>query len=271
MSGETDAVYSEDSYLSTMEARLLRIEGTAGLVFDRSNFFPAGGGQPGDRGFIERADGTQLLVVDTRYNEDRSAILLVLDETSPLPEPGETLILHVDWARRYRMMRMHTALHLLTVVCPYPVTGAAVGEDEGRIDFDLPEADTDKTEVTRQLMELVRANHPVSIRWITDAELDANPSLVKSAHVRPPRGSGVCGSSSSEPRARWIPSPAVERMCPKRKKSETFTSPRSRRRARQTAAFVCASARRPSPDASLFRPAAALSMLAAEQSATRLR
>ncbi|KTR02380.1 Ala-tRNA(Pro) hydrolase [Aureimonas ureilytica] len=190
MSGETDAVYSEDSYLSTMEARLLRIEGTAGLVFDRSNFFPAGGGQPGDRGFIERADGTQLLVVDTRYNEDRSAILLVLDETSPLPEPGETLILHVDWARRYRMMRMHTALHLLTVVCPYPVTGAAVGEDDGRIDFDLPEADTDKTEVTRQLMELVRANHPVSIRWITDAELDANPSLLKSAHVRPPRGSG---------------------------------------------------------------------------------
>ena len=190
MSGETEAVYSEDSYLSTMEARLLRIEGTIGLVFDRSNFFPAGGGQPGDRGFIERADGMQLPVVDTRYNEDRSAILLMLDETSPLPEPGETLILHVDWARRYRLMRMHTALHILTVVCPYPVTGAAVGEDEGRIDFDLPEADTDKIEVTRQLMGLVRANHPVSIRWITDAELDANPSLVKSAHVRPPVGSG---------------------------------------------------------------------------------
>lgn len=190
MSTQTEAVYSEDSYLSTMEARLLRIEGENGLVFDRSNFYPAGGGQPGDKGFIERADGTQFPIVDTRYSEDRSAILLIADETAPRPEPGEILTLHVDWPRRYRLMRMHTALHLLTVVCPFPVTGAAVGEDEGRIDFDLPEADADKAEVTRRLMDLVRANHPVSIRWITDAELDANPSLVKSANVRPPRGSG---------------------------------------------------------------------------------
>lgn len=190
MSGGTEAVYAEDSYLSTMEAQLLRIEGESGLVFDRSNFFPAGGGQPGDQGFLERSDGTQIRIIDTRYGEDRSAIMLIAEDVGALPEPGETLVLHVDWARRYRLMRMHTALHLLTVVCPYPVTGAAVGEDEGRIDFDLPEADTDKDEVTRRLMALVQANHPVSIRWITDAELDANPSLVKSANVRPPRGSG---------------------------------------------------------------------------------
>lgn len=190
MSGETEAVYAEDSYLSTMEARLLRIERESGLVFDRSNFFPAGGGQPGDQGFLERSDGTQIRIIDTRYGEDRSAIVLIAEDAGALPEPGETLVLHVDWARRYRLMRMHTALHLLTVVCPYPVTGAAVGEDDGRIDFDLPEADTDKDEVTRQLMALVQANHPVSIRWITDQDLDANPSLVKSANVRPPRGSG---------------------------------------------------------------------------------
>nr|WP_148640040.1 alanyl-tRNA editing protein [Aureimonas sp. AU20] len=190
MNMETEAVYSEDSYLSTMEARLVRIESERALVFDRSNFFPAGGGQPGDQGFIERPDGTQVPVLDTRYTEDRSAIALVVGEGVTLPEPGEMVVLHVDWGRRYQLMRMHTALHLLTVVCPYPVTGAAVGEEEGRIDFDLPEAETDKAEVTVRLMALVEANHPVSIRWITDEELDANPSLVKSANVRPPRGAG---------------------------------------------------------------------------------
>ncbi|WP_019995374.1 alanyl-tRNA editing protein [Aureimonas ureilytica] len=190
MSGETEAVYSEDSYLSTMEARLLRVEGETGLVFDRSNFFPAGGGQPGDQGFVERADGSQIPIVDTRHGENRTTILLMAGEGAGLPDPGETVVLHVDWPRRYRLMRMHTALHLLTVACPYPVTCAAVGEDEGRIDFDLPEAETGKDEVTEALMALVRANHPVSIRWITDAELDANPGLVKSANVRPPRGSG---------------------------------------------------------------------------------
>lgn len=190
MSGETEAVYSEDSYLSTMEARLLRVEGETGLVFDRSNFFPAGGGQPGDQGFIERADGSQIPIVDTRHGENRTTILLMAAEGAALPDPGETVVLHVDWPRRYRLMRMHTALHLLTVACPYLVTGAAVGEEESRIDFDLPEAETGKDEVTGALMALVRANHPVSIRWITDAELDANPGLVKSANVRPPRGSG---------------------------------------------------------------------------------
>lgn len=190
MSGETEAVYSEDSYLSTMEARFLRVEGERGLVFDHSNFFPAGGGQPGDQGFIERADGSQIPIVDTCYGENRTTILLKAGEGAALPGPGETVVLHVDWPRRYRLMRMHTALHLLTVACPYPVTGAAVGEEESRIDFDLPEAETGKDEVTQALMALVRANHPVSIRWITDAELDANPGLMKSANVRPPRGSG---------------------------------------------------------------------------------
>jgi misacylated tRNA(Ala) deacylase len=103
--------------------------------------------------------------------------------------------------RRYRLMRMHTACHLLSVVCPYPITGAAVGEDDSRVDFDMTET-IDKTEVTARLMELVNANHPVFTRWISEAELEANPSLVKSKNVRPPRGAGrirlVCiGEDSS--------------------------------------------------------------------------
>ena len=187
---ETRAAFRDDAYLSTMEARLVSIEGKRGLLFDASNFFPAGGGQPGDRGFVEAADGRQIAIVDTVYGADKSQILLMADEGAALPSPGETLVLHLDWARRYKLMRMHTALHLLTVVCPFPVTGAAVGEDESRIDFDLAEMEADKAEITEKLMALVAENHPVFTRWISEEELDANPGLVKSANVKPPRGNG---------------------------------------------------------------------------------
>ena len=96
----------------------------------------------------------------------------------------------IDWPRRLKLMRMHTACHLLTVVCPFPITGAAVAEDDSRVDFDIPDVAFTKEDVTAKLMELVRADHPVSTRWISDAELAANPTLVKSKNVRPPTGTG---------------------------------------------------------------------------------
>ncbi|WP_185983180.1 alanyl-tRNA editing protein [Aureimonas mangrovi] len=188
--GGTRDVFREDAYLSTMEARLLRLEGERGLVFDASNFYPAGGGQPGDRGFVEWADGQETPVEDTVYGTERSEIVLMAREGEDLPPVGEMAVLHLDWARRYKLMRMHTALHLLTVVCPFPVTGAAVGEEESRLDFDTGEAEIDKAAVTAALMALVDANHPVFTQWITEDELDANPGLVKSANVKPPRGTG---------------------------------------------------------------------------------
>src|SRR5690606_5882477 len=108
----------------------------------------------------------------------------------PLPEVGETLTATIDWERRFKLMRMHTACHLLTVVCPYPITGASVSEDDSRIDFDIPDANFTKEDVTAQLMALVNADHPVFSTWITDEELADNPSLVKSKNVRPPVGAG---------------------------------------------------------------------------------
>jgi len=107
-----------------------------------------------------------------------------------LPEAGEALRLAIDWDRRFKLMRMHTACHLLSVVCPFPITGAAVAEDDSRVDFDIPEAGYAKEEVTARLMDLVRADHRVFTRWITDEELAANPGLVKSKNVRPPAGTG---------------------------------------------------------------------------------
>jgi misacylated tRNA(Ala) deacylase len=202
---ETLQAYQDDAYLRELPATLLRIED--GLVFDRSNFFASGGGQPGDSGLVETADGRQIAITNTVYAADRLSIRLIPADGAELPAVGETVTLKLDWERRHKLMRMHTACHLLTVACPYPVTGAAVGEEESRIDFDIPDAEADKGAVTAALMALVEADHPVFTRWITDAELDADPSLIKSANVKPPRGSGrirlVCigedGSIDTQP------------------------------------------------------------------------
>lgn len=186
---ETEALFRSDAYLREADATVLRI-GDRGIVLDRTIFYATSGGQPGDIGAFERADGSAIAVAGTITGESKDEIIHVPAAGSPLPEPGEALRLKIDWERRYRLMRMHTACHLLTVVCPFPITGAAVAEDDSRVDFDIPDAGFAKEDVTRALNLLVAADHPVFTRWITDRELAANPGLIKSKNVRPPTGTG---------------------------------------------------------------------------------
>jgi misacylated tRNA(Ala) deacylase len=122
--------------------------------------------------------------------ETKDEIIHVLAEGHPHPEIGETLTLEIDWERRYRLMKMHTACHLLSVIYPYPITGASVAEDDSRVDFDFSQGDYSKEEATARLNDLIRADHPVFVRWITEADLSANRGLVKSKNVRPPIGLG---------------------------------------------------------------------------------
>lgn len=185
----TRALYRDDFYLSTAEGVVTAVHEDGSIELDQTNFYAASGGQPGDTGFLERADGSRILLGETRHGASKDIILHKPLEGEPRPETGEKLVLHIDWARRYRLMRMHTACHLLSVVLPYPITGAAVGEEESRVDFDLPEQ-VEKDEVTARLMALVSENHPVYVQWITDEELAANPGIVKSKNVRPPMGLG---------------------------------------------------------------------------------
>ncbi len=189
MTHGTMPLFAEDAYLSTAEARVVAFTESGGIILDQTCFYATSGGQPGDTGFLERADGSRLAVSGTVTGATKAEIVHLPAEGQALPEIGETLVLHIDWPRRYRLMRMHTACHLLSVVCPYPITGAAVGEDDSRVDFDMSET-IDKAEVTARMMQLVEANHPVFTRWISEADLDANPGLVKSKNVRPPRGAG---------------------------------------------------------------------------------
>ncbi|MEM6460963.1 MAG: alanyl-tRNA editing protein [Pseudomonadota bacterium] len=186
---DTKQLFLDDPYLSAAEGTVSAVNDRGGILLDRTCFYATSGGQPGDTGFFERSDGSKIEIAATVNGQSKREIVHVPANDQPTPQVGETLALHIDWARRYKLMRMHTACHLLTVVCPYPITGASVGEDESRVDFDMSDA-IDKTTVTQSLMELVSANHAVFARWIDEAELEANPDLVKSKNVRPPRGAG---------------------------------------------------------------------------------
>ncbi len=197
----TKALFKDDAYLSTCEAEVIGINDRGGLILNQTCFYATSGGQPGDIGFIERQDGSKIDVTATLNGETKNDFVHILAEGSPTPEIGEKIVLHVDWERRYKLMRMHTACHLLSVVCHYPITGAAVGENESRIDFDMSDT-IDKNDVTAKMMALVEQNHPIFTTMICEAELDANPDLVKSKNVKPPRGVGdirlVCIGENSK-------------------------------------------------------------------------
>lgn len=186
----TEALFRDDAYLAQTQARVFGYTDDGGLILDRTVFYATSGGQPGDTGALVRADGSMIAVAGTVTGATKDDIVHVLAEGAVRPDIGETLTLSIDWPRRHALMRMHTACHLLSVVCPFPITGAAVSVEDSRVDLDIPDPAYTKERVTADIMALVDANHPVYTRWITQEELAANPGLVKSKNVRPPAGAG---------------------------------------------------------------------------------
>jgi len=185
----TTLLFRDDAYAPTCDATVLGVT-PDGIILDRTVFYAQGGGQPGDVGVLRSRGGTEVVIANTVYSADRASIVHVAAGGAALLHPGESVTARLDWDRRYLRMRVHTALHLLSVVLPYPVTGGAIGDGDGRLDFDIPEAGLDKTALTERLNALIARNDPVRERWISDEELDANPNLVKTMAVKPPRGSG---------------------------------------------------------------------------------
>ncbi|WP_068089185.1 alanyl-tRNA editing protein [Polycladidibacter stylochi] len=185
----TFKLFEDDAYLRSCEAQVLSMPSPHEIVLDRTCFYPLGGGQPGDQGYIELQTGEQLKVVNTRYTKDRSAIIHDLEKEAHLLA-GVKVVAHIDWQRRYSIMRAHTALHLLSVLLPYPVTGGQIDAAKGRLDFKLPPIALDKEALSQQLTELAARDEPVSTDWITEQQLDDNPELVKTLSVTPPRGTG---------------------------------------------------------------------------------
>jgi misacylated tRNA(Ala) deacylase len=184
-------LYRADAYLQDTPAKVLDVNERGGIVLDRTNFYAAAGGQPGYRGTLSFAGGSCPIATTVYDTTDKTRIVHVAAEGAPRPALGETVTLTLDWPPRHKIMRMHSALHLLCSLVKFPVTGGQIGADEGRLDFDIEDASAvDKDALTIQLMALITANHPITERWITDAELEANPGLIRTMAVKPPMGSG---------------------------------------------------------------------------------
>ncbi|MHC8509240.1 MAG: alanyl-tRNA editing protein [Rhodospirillales bacterium] len=194
----TEELFREDAYLRACEAEVLAAVMTPsgpGVVLDRTVFYPEGGGQPGDAGTLTPltpADGAALAVVDTRKGETGSetGIIHRLADGCAPPAPGTRVTAEIDWGRRHKFMRMHSAMHLVCSLVKGDVTGGQVGAEKSRLDFNLPDTQIDKEALTAALNALIEADHPLAARWISDDELARQPELVRTMSVKPPSGSG---------------------------------------------------------------------------------
>jgi misacylated tRNA(Ala) deacylase len=187
----TDCLFRDDSYLRSGDATVLAITEQGGIVLDRTVFYATSGGQPGDSGTLTTADGRCVTIETAVYTDkQKTEIAHVPSSGAPVLQPGDKVTAEIDWEKRHGRMRVHTAMHLLSAVLPYAVTGGSVGDRDGRLDFDIPEAGLDKDAIAAKLNEMIATNAPVSARWISDAELEANPGLVKTMSVKPPMGTG---------------------------------------------------------------------------------
>jgi misacylated tRNA(Ala) deacylase len=185
----TELLFREAPYLAETTATVVAVNERNGIVLDRTVFYATGDGQPGDSGALRRG-GLTIPIATTVYRDDKREVAHVPAAADTLPVPGETVAAAIDWQQRYRHMRIHTALHLLSVVLPYAVTGGSISTEEGRLDFDLTGEVPAKAEIEQRLNDLVAADHKVSAEWISDDALAANPQLVNTMKVKPPMGTG---------------------------------------------------------------------------------
>ncbi|MBI1778802.1 MAG: alanyl-tRNA editing protein [Proteobacteria bacterium] len=185
----TEELFRADAYLKDCDATVIAAD-PGGILLDRTVFYPLGGGQPGDTGTLTLADGRVVAIADTRKGAAPGEIVHIAAPGQALPEPGSKVKAAIDWAKRYRHMRVHTSLHLMSAVVTGGVTGGQIGDGKGRLDFDLPDTALDKEAIEAKINELVLQNHAVTSEWITDDELAAKPELVRTMSVKPPMGQG---------------------------------------------------------------------------------
>ena len=179
-------IFRSDPYLSASEAMVVAVL-EEGLILDKTVFYPEGGGQPGDIGRI----ANNIFEADVKNTiKSTNGILHLTDNKLGAISEGDNVKIDIDWERRYSLMRMHTALHILCSIVDGAVTGGSVGSHKSRLDFDIPGERPDKESLTKELMEIVDSNYPVTSSWISDQELQQNPNLIRTMSVKPPTGTG---------------------------------------------------------------------------------
>ena len=186
----TEELFREGAYLKSCEATVTGVNALGGISLDRSVFYPTGGGQAGDRGVLRLASGDTIEIVTTVKGDGAENIVHVPAEDAPALSPGDAVTAEINWDIRYAHMRMHTCLHLLCAVVPYGVTGGQINATKSRLDFDIGDGSLDKGSITVAINKLIEEDHPVAALWISDAELDANPDLVRTMSAPPPRNAG---------------------------------------------------------------------------------
>ncbi len=184
-----ELIFRDDAYQRSCQATVIAAD-EHGIRLDRTVFYPMGGGQPGDSGVLRLHDGGEIRIVDARKGAEHEDVLHVPEEGAALPAPGTKVTAEIDWERRYRLMRMHTCMHVLCSIIEGEVTGGQVGDGKGRLDFNLPDTRLDRDAITAELNRLIAEDHPVGARWISDEELAASPQLVRTMSVKPPMGAG---------------------------------------------------------------------------------
>ena len=184
-----ELLFRTDPYSRSCEATVVSAD-ESGIRLNRTVFYPTGGGQPGDQGFLRLENGTAIPIRDTVKGIGPDEVLHLTNPDVVPPEAGMRVTAELDWERRYRLMRMHSCLHLLCAVVPGEVTGGQVGDGKGRLDFNLPEGGLDKEAISTALNKLITEDHPVRPVWITDEELANRPDLVRTMSVKPPTGTG---------------------------------------------------------------------------------
>jgi misacylated tRNA(Ala) deacylase len=185
----TELVFRDDAYCKSIPAKVIAVH-DKGIELDRTVFYPMGGGQVGDIGTLTRAGGVVVDIVDTRKGEVMDSVVHVPAPNSVPLQVGDEVIAAIDWPRRHLLMRLHTALHVLSCVVTAPVTGGNIAPDKARLDFDIDMSKLDAAHIERETNALIARAVPTETVWITDAELDAQHELVKTMSVQPPRGAG---------------------------------------------------------------------------------
>ncbi len=186
----TEHLFKQDAYLKEINATVVEVNDRGGIVLDRTIFYPTGGGQPGDKGTMS-FDGNKIEIATTVNGPDKIKIIHVPASQDVMPAIGDEVQLALDWDTRYKHMRVHTMMHLMCSLVPFPVTGGQVGAEGGRLDFDVDDpSKLDKEQITAALTKIIDENHPTADRWISDKEMEANPQLVRTMSVKPPMGLG---------------------------------------------------------------------------------
>jgi misacylated tRNA(Ala) deacylase len=180
--------FRDEPYARSCAAVVTHVD-ERGIQLDATVFYPTGGGQPGDAGVLRSAAG-DIAIANTIKGDAPDGVIHVPAAGARIPEVGEAVEAAIDWDRRYRLMRFHTALHLLCSIVPGAVTGGSIGEDKARLDFDIATDALDKASIESRLNALVAGGHAVTPRWITDDELAVRPELVRTMSVKPPSGHG---------------------------------------------------------------------------------